>query len=165
MNKVRINAVALAVAGCMMFAGCDSPTITSASPPAAPANISGDYVGTMKDGQGGAGTATATLAQHGATAGGAITDKEAAATIVAQISLTIDSANSLSGTMVVNYAGGTSCTFSAKGAYDPSAGVMTGSYKAVTNCAGDVGSFTLKQQCTDTISDAKRHPMGLPAPC
>ncbi len=120
----------------------------------------------MQDAQGGNGTATATLAQHGAMAGGAIVDKEAGATITAQISLSIDAANAVSGAMVVDYASGTTCTFSTTGSYDPTTAVLGGSYTAVTNCSGDTGTYTLTQQCSDTItSGLRRDRLGGTAPC
>ena len=129
-------------------------------------NISGDYAGTMQDAQGGSGTATATFAQHsGGVAGGAITDTEAAAKITAQISLAFTSAATMSGSMVVDYASGTTCTFSTTASYNTSTNVLSGSYAAITNCSGDSGTYTLTQQCIDTITSSERRIMILPAPC
>jgi lipopolysaccharide export system protein LptA len=119
----------------------------------------------MQDAQGGAGTATATFAQHGSSAGGAITDTESTATITAQVSLTIARSNAVSGAMVIDYADGTTCTFSTAGSYNASTNVLSGSYSAVTNCAGDTGTYSLTQQCTDTITSADRRTMGLPPHC
>ncbi len=116
----------------------------------------------MQDAQGGAGTATATLAQHGSAAGGAITDVETDATITAQISLSITPANAVSGAMVVDYAGGTTCTYSTTGSYDPSTGALNGSFTAVSNCAGDSGTYTLTQSCHDTVTASEIRPLGTP---
>jgi hypothetical protein len=146
------------------LAGCSGSVAPVASTPQ-PSNISGDYSGTTQDAQGGSGTATATLAQTGATAGGAITVKEAAATLTAQISLTMTSSDALSGSMVIDYANGTTCTFSTTGTYSTSTNILSGSYTALTNCAGDSGTYSLTQQCTDTItSDRHRDITGI-APC
>lgn len=155
MSKVCTHA-AIAAAAITALSACNS----SSSPAPAPsvANISGDYAGTMTDAQGGAGTATATLAQHGASAGGAITDVQASGTITAQISLAITPSNALSGAMVVDYPNGTTCTFSTAGTYSNGASAtpqISGSYTAVTNCNGDTGTYTLTQQCVDTVADRR----------
>jgi hypothetical protein len=140
------------------LAACSSGSVAPTASPS-PANISGDYSGTMQDAQGGSGTASATLAQTGFTAGGTITAKEAAATVTAQISLTLTTASAVSGSMVIDYANGTTCTFSTTGAYNQSTNVLSGSYTAVTNCSGDTGTYSLTQQCTDTITSGERRRM------
>ena len=152
-----------ALAGCFASAACNSGT--ASVPLAAISNISGDYSGTMHDAQGGSGTATATFAQHGSSAGGAITDTEAGATITAQVSLTIARSNVVSGAMVIDYADGTTCTFRTSGTYDAGTNVLSGSYSAVTNCAGDTGTYSLTQQCIDTVTSGDRRTMGIPAHC
>ncbi len=121
----------------------------------------------MTDSVGGAGTATGTLAQHGSTAGGALTDVETGATVTAQLSLTINSANALSGAMVIDYPGGATCTFKTTGTYSnngSSSATITGSYTAVTNCTGQTGTFALNQQCVDTVTSARRR-MSYPPQC
>src|SRR5450432_465301 len=126
--RIHMKAAALAAASCLSVAGCTSsittPTTQAANAAASAgastmpqnrANISGDYIGSVQDGQGGTGAAKATLAQHGPNAGGAIKDKETSQTIVADLSLTIASSNSTSGAMVVDYppaSTGAVCTFS-----------------------------------------------------
>lgn len=155
--------VSLAVV--VALAACNSGTTNSVAPAAPAANISGDYSGTMQDAQHGSGTATATLAQHNATAGGTITAVEPGGTVTAQVSLTIASTNATSGTMVIDYAGGTTCTFSTTGAYDPNSGALSGSYTAVTNCSGDSGTYSLTQQCTDTVTTQMRALNGVISPC
>ena len=145
----------LVLTSVVVLAGCSSGSVTPAAT-LSPSNISGDYSGTMQDAQGGSGPATATLAQTGSTAGGTITVKEAAQTVAAQISLAIASSNSLSGSMVIDFANGTTCTFSTTGTYNSATAVLSGSYSAVTNCAGDTGTYSLTQQCTDTITSVRR---------
>jgi hypothetical protein len=123
----------------------------------------------MNDKQSGSGSVTATLAQHGSSAGGAIADTLAAGgTITAQISVAISSSNALNGAMVVDYPDGTTCTFSTTGTYTnngTTTAQITGSYTAVTNCTGDTGTYTLNQQCVDTITSSDRRTMGFPATC
>jgi len=144
---------------------CNSGTTNSVAPIVPTANISGDYSGTMQDAQHGSGSATATLAQHNATAGGTITDVQIGGTVTAQISLAIAATNAISGTMVIDYAGGTTCTFSTVGTYDPNTGALSGSYTAVTNCSGDSGTYSLTQQCTDTVTTQMRKLNGVISPC
>jgi hypothetical protein len=152
----------MVLAGCIALAGCNASTT-----PTAPAisNISGDYTGTMNDAHDGNGAATATLAQHGNAAGGAISATQGITTITAQLSLTIDSTNAFSGAMVVDYTGGTTCSFSTTGTYNTSTNALAGSYTAVTGCAGDTGTYALTQQCTDTVTSTERRPMSPPAQC
>lgn len=166
MKCIGIEARALFCAVSLMLSGCNGGG-TTPSPSASPANISGDYVGSMQDAQSGSGAATATLAQHGSAAGGAITAQLAGANVTAQISLAITPANALSGAMVVDYADGTTCTFSTSGNYtnNGSAAIISGSYTAVTNCAGDTGTYVLNQQCVDTIASADRRIMSFPPKC
>ena len=158
MRGVLLSTGLLTLISFVALAGCSSGSV---APPASPqpSNISGDYSGTVQDAQGGSGTATATLAQTGFTAGGAIAVKETAQTISAQISLTLTTSNAVSGSMVIDYANGTTCTFSTSGTYNTSTNVLSGSYAAVTNCAGDSGTYSLTQQCTDTITSIERRRM------
>jgi hypothetical protein len=164
-NRVLTNAALIAAASCLWIAGCNgsaAPPVTrsaslggeSAPLPQRLSNISGDYVGTVQDTQGGSGNAKATLAQHDANAGGAVKVKEANQAITVDVSLTITSSNSTSGAMVIDFPpakSGPVCTFSTTGTYDPTSNVLTGSYAAVTGCTGDTGTYTLTQQCHDTV--------------
>ncbi len=158
MRNVSIHVAPLLIA-VIALSGCSGSTAPATSTPQ-PSNISGDYSGTMQDAQSGSGTATTTLAQHGATAGGAISAQLTKATLTAQLSLTISSSNALSGAMVIDYpSNGPTCTFSTTGTYNASTNVLSGSYTAVTNCAGDTGTYSLTQQCTDTITSGVRRRM------
>lgn len=164
MRRIASRAGLLTLVAVVALSGCNGSTAPVA---ATPTNISGDYSGTMQDAQGGSGTATGTLAQTGFTAGGTITDTEAAATLSAQISLTITTANAVKGSIVIDYPNnGPTCTFSTSGTYNTSTNVLSGSYTAVTNCSGDSGTYSLTQQCTDTVtSGARRRMIGGIAPC
>lgn len=157
------RAAALAAAAIIALAACNSST--SPSTPAQPTNISGDYAGTVQDAQAGSGAATGTLAQHGTGAGGAITFTPSSGALTAQMSLSINASNAVSGAMVIDYPDGTTCTFSTTGSYSTSSNVLSGSYTAKTNCAGDTGTYSLTQQCTDTITSAERRRMAPPAAC
>jgi hypothetical protein len=170
MNKHRAYSVFI-IAAIIALTSCNSSTSPSPNPSASPqvANISGDYAGTMDDKQSGSGAVTATLAQHGSSAGGAITDAlTGGGTITAQMSLSISSSNALNGAIVVDYSDGTTCTFSTTGTYTnngTTTAQITGSYTAVTNCSGDTGTYTLNQQCVDTVTSVDRRTMGFPATC
>lgn len=169
MNVRRAYSVLIAAA-LISLPACNSSTNANPSPTSTPqvANISGDYTGTMNDAQSGNGTVTATLAQHGANAGGTITDTLTGGTLTAQVSLAITTTNALSGAMVVDYPNGTTCTFSTTGTYTnngTTTAQIAGSYSAVTNCAGDTGTYTLTQQCVDTVTSSDRRIMGFPAAC
>lgn len=155
------KAAAAATVALLTFAGCNSTS--SSVVPAQPTNLSGDYTGTVQDSVGGTGDATATLAQHGTSAGGAISDVEGGGTITFQADLSISASNSVSGAMVVDYGGGgPTCTYSTTGTYDPGTNVLSGSYSAVTNCSGESGTYALTQACHDTITGSDRRTLGNP---
>ena len=163
--RFQMNAAIAAAASCLVLAGCNgsaAPSLTraaAASGESAPmpqrlSNISGDYIGTVQDTQGGTGHAKATLAQHDANAGGAVKVKESTQSITVDVSLTINSSNSTSGALVIDFPpanSGPVCTFSTTGSYDPTGNVLSGSYTAVSGCTGDTGTYTLTQQCHDTV--------------
>lgn len=154
--RFRSTAFGLVVAGVLVLQGCNGSS--SNTPPPSYANISGDYSGSWTQANAVA-IVTGTLAQHGASAGGSMTD---GATFRAQMSLVLSPNNSLSGAIVVDQPSGTTCTFSTTGSYDPSTNVISGSYTAVTNCAGETGTYALTQQCYDTVTSVdRRKPMGL----
>jgi hypothetical protein len=89
------------------------------------------------------------------------------ATITAQFALTVSSTSTVSGAIVIDYPSGTTCTYSTTGTYsnNGTAAVLSGSYTAVTNCTGDSGSYTLNQQCTDTVTSAERRRLTIPPKC
>jgi hypothetical protein len=167
-HRVRMSAAAIVAASCLVFTGCNASVAPSASGaadvhgaagdlapiPQSVSNISGDYMGTVKDGQGGNGTAKGTLAQHNSDAGGAIRVKGANQSVSVEVSLAVSSTNSTSGAMVVDYppaGSGPVSTFSTTGTYDRSSNVLRGSYTAVHGCGGDTGTYKLTQLCHDTV--------------
>ncbi len=159
MDRLHRIASSAALVSALLLAACTSSSVQSVLQFA---NISGDYSGTMNDSVGGAGTATGTLAQHGNSAGGAITDVESGGTITAQMSLAITTSNSVSGAMVVDYPGGATCTFKTSGTYNAGTNVLSGTYTAVTNCSGQTGTYSLTQLCHDTVTSSVVHPDGNP---
>jgi hypothetical protein len=169
---MRVHSKLLATLGAcaVVLAACGGGTTsTPATPTPSPSisNISGDYTGTMQDAQSGSGSATATLAQNGNNAGGAMTSTLTGATLTPQISLTIDSSNNLKGAMVIDYPNGNTCTFTTSGTYannGTSSAIINATYTAVTGCTGDTGSYVLNQQCTDTVT-AERKAMAFPVKC
>ncbi len=165
---------AIALSGCSKNNNTTPPTVQVA-------NISGDYCvpsagcpATWQDAQYGAATAvSARLAQHGSSAGGAMTGTFGSTGLTAQLVLSVTTANAVSGTIVVDFPNqgvfaNQTCTFSTTGTYTNNNGnaSLTGSYTAVTGCSGDSGTYALTQSCTDTVTVAgPRRPMTLPPKC
>jgi hypothetical protein len=168
LDTARFSVAAFAFMSCVVLAACNSsPSSTSPTPAPSPANLSGDYSGTMQDAVAGHGTASGTLSQQGTTAGGGITLQGSTATVTAEMTLTVNSSNALSGAIVIDYPSGTTCTFNTTGTYSNNgvtAGI-SGSYTAVTNCSGDTGTYTLTQQCQDTIVTGERRRTIVPPHC
>ncbi len=156
---IRSKTLPACLAAMLALAAC---THNSTNPPATISNISGDYTGTVQDSVTGAATATATLAQHGASAGGPLSMTAGSTTLTGALALVITTSNSLSGTLVEDLPSGTTCTFSTSGSYDTSNSQITGSYTAITGCTGQTGTYTLAQQCTDTPTSTARRTFGVP---
>lgn len=163
MNSTRTGLFAFIMGAALVLSGCNGGG-TSSTPPAQPTNLSGDYAGSVQDSATGTSAATATFAQHGSNAGGTLTTTVSGSPLNAQVTFAIASSNAITGSMVIDEANGTTCTFGFSGTYNASANVLSGSYTAVTNCSGQHGTYTLTQQCTDTITSAERRAMGL-TPC
>lgn len=158
--RFRLICLGFAAAIALALAGCNGSSSNTPAPVFA--NISGDYTGTWADSTAGTANVTGTLAQHSASAGGSMTNAATGGTFAAQMSLVLSPNNSLSGAIVVNEPNGTTCTFSTTGSYDTSSNAISGTYTAVTNCAGDSGTYSLLQQCYDTVTSVdRRKPMGL----
>jgi hypothetical protein len=160
-----VRAASLTAAALLALTACNSSTSPSTTSTPQPANISGDYSGTVQDAQAGSGSATGTLAQHGTSAGGAITFTPNSGSLTAQMSLSINASNAISGAIVIDYPNGTTCTFGTTGSYDTNTNVLSGSYSAKTNCSGDTGTYNLTQQCTDTVTSSLRRRLSPPAAC
>lgn len=153
----------LAVIAAFVLAACNSsnngPFVSpspSPSPAPSPANLSGDYSGTIQDSANGSGSVAGTLAQQGTNAGGPLTITSASGAVTAAVSFAIASSNALSGAIVIDYPSGSTCTFSTAGSYDSTTNVITGTYSAVTNCSGQSGTYSLTQQCSDTVTAHRR---------
>lgn len=143
----------------LAFAACGGSSTSTT--PQAPTNISGDYTGTVQDSVSGALGATATLAQHGSSAGGMLSTTAGATTLNSSLTLSISGSNAVGGSMVQDLPGGTTCTFSTTGTYNSSTQQLTGTYTAVSGCSGQNGTFALTQQCVDTVTATARRTMGL----
>lgn len=151
--------IALALAACNGSSNSVNPL-----PAATLSDVSGDYVGTLKDNTAGTQTATATLSEHGAAVGGALLLGAAGATSIA-LALTLDTSNALTGAGTMDTAGN-ACTFTFGGTYDPNANQLTGTYTPVGTCAGMTGgTYTLAQQCMDPVASTRRRTMGLLPHC
>ena len=164
MYSTRTGLLALVLGSALVLGGCNGGGTTASTPPAQPSNLSGDYIGSVQDSVTGTASATATFAQHGSNAGGTLTTTSAGGALAAQVAFAIASSNAISGSMVIDEPNGTTCTFGLTGTYNAAGFVLSGSYTAVTNCSGQHGTYTLAQQCTDTITSADRRAMGL-TPC
>ena len=156
--KTTVRAALLVIA--FALAACNSTS--SNSTPNTISNISGDYTGTVQDSISGTLPATATLSQHGSAAGGVLTTTSGAVALNSAITLVVTTSNAVSGTIVQDLPGGTTCTFSTTGNYNTGSQQITGSYSAVTGCSGESGTYTLNQQCTDTVTSVERRAMGVP---
>ncbi|HZT12977.1 MAG TPA: hypothetical protein VFA29_09240 [Candidatus Baltobacteraceae bacterium] len=154
---------ALALGAALALQACNGGS--SSTPAPSLANLSGDYKGTLQDSALGSGSSSATLSQNGAAVGGTIVTTAGAKTVNAAISLTVSPNGSVLGSIVIDAPpepSGT-CTFSTSGTYDPTTSVLSGTYTAVTNCSGVTGSYTLTQQCSDTVTNPmQRRTMGVP---
>lgn len=145
----------------LVLPSCNGTTNTPT--PTAPTNISGDYAGTVVDSASGSSAATALLAQHGSAAGGTITTAPGGVTLVSSLALGIDSSNAVSGTMVQDLPGDVTCSFAVTGTYNATSAVLSGSYRAVTGCSGQTGTYAMTQSCTDTVTSGdRRSALGVP---
>lgn len=148
----------------LALSGCNGSSNAAVAPAAALSNVTGDYVGTLKDGTAGTEAATLTLSEHGASVGGALLLGAAGATSMA-LALTLDTSNALDGSGTVDTAT-VACTFTVTGSYDPNANTYDGSYAPVGTCATmSGGTFTLTQQCMNAPSATRRRPDALLAHC
>ena len=158
---MSIRAIAVFASLLLALPSCNG-TANSPVPPA-PTNISGDYAGTVVDSASGTLPATSVLAQHGSSAGGTITTAPGGTTIVSSLALTIDASNAVRGTMVQDLPGNVTCAFSVTGTYTTASAVLAGSYRAITGCTGQNGTYTMTQSCTDTVTIADKRPaLGVP---
>jgi hypothetical protein len=142
------------IASLFTLSSCGGGAVVS--PPAAGLDLAGQYAGTGTDSILGSARATTTLSESGSTLSGTIVFVSSAtgATLSQAVTWTIGPSYAISGT--TKFTGG-SCTFSSTGAYDTSTNALAGTYTATSGCAGETGTFTLVQQCTNPITaDRKR---------
>lgn len=162
MSKHALLAAALCAA--LLATACSSnTTVTTVSP----ANISGDYTGTLTDGVNGtftsATTPVAVLAQHDAAVGGTMTLPTSSGDLSASVSMTLANDDAFSGTLVVDFPNnGPTCAYSTSGTFTPSTNAISGSYAAISGCAGDSGTYALTQQCYDAVTNVLRRRMSVP---
>jgi hypothetical protein len=108
-------------------------------------NLSGQYVGKFTDIAYGVGKAKASYAQYKDGVGGVLTIKYASSMVSASVAL-VAAGSTVDGTTVAG-SGSLYCTFSTTSTYDSKTHTMSGSYAAVHGCAGDSGTFYLRQKC------------------
>lgn len=172
MRDLRFQTAVILIATALVFTGCNKSSTPSPAPTATPAasNISGDYTGTVTDSiAANSGTVnTAILAQKGNSAGGFLVNTTSGGNVDIAMSLVANSSNSASGSMVIDHTGGATCTYSVTGTYTNNGTppvTLNGTYSAVTNCAGETGSFALTQQCSDTATAVERRTLNIPVAC
>jgi len=141
-------APAMTLACVCALAGCSNSTTSPVVPAPSLADVAGDYSGTVQDNMQGNASATVTFAQHGASVGGTMTLAFSGASVNSSIAWTIDAANALAGSAVENLAAQT-CTFSMSGSYSTVTNQISGTYSALSGCAGQAGNFQLTQLCSD----------------
>ena len=108
------------------------------------AELSGQYTGTEKL-HGVSYPVTESLVQYGSALGGDKSTKFASQTVTGQITFSVHG-TALKGTGV--FLSGTSyCTYAEKATYDSKTHKLSGSFKAISGCTGETGSYTVKQNC------------------
>lgn len=160
---MNIRYIAFSAAGALALVSCGGGATTNPLPLSI-ANISGDYAGTMQDSVNGAQVASASLAQHSASAGGTLTTIVGGKSQNVAITLAITSSNALSGSMAEDLPSGVTCAFSTSGTYNPTTNQITGTYASVSGCGGENGTYSLTQQCMNTVTaSGLRRTKGVPA--
>jgi hypothetical protein len=150
----RLRFVPIALALLLGFSACSAP-VSSGSLPTSQAlaaspdslvfiPIAGQYNGTVADSARGKGKVVLQLAQSVSSAGGSMNQTYGTTMVSGVISASL-SGTSLNGNEV--FLGSTPCTFSVSAKYNPKNAVLSGSYKAVSRCKGQSGTFKLKEQC------------------
>jgi len=126
-------------------------------------NISGEYAGTIDDSESGKGHIVAALAQHRNAVGGTLVATEGTTSISNAAVWTVSGGTTLAGSGAATV-GTVACVYSMNAAYDTTHYRFKGSYKAVSGCSGQHGTYDMKQKCTyDRGSDVRRE--SGPKPC
>lgn len=108
-------------------------------------NLSGEYLGTVKDNIYGKGTASAFYAQYGNSLGGGLRLAFKTTTIILSVALTVRGTTARGSS--AGGEGSDYCTSSTNSKRDAKTGTVKGSYATVYGCTGEKGTFSLKQQC------------------
>ncbi len=160
---MTIRTLAFLAAGALALASCGGGATTTPLPLSV-ANISGDYTGTTQDSVNGAQSASASLAQHSASAGGTLTTIVGGKPQNVAMTLAITPANAFSGTMAEDLPSGVTCAFTTSGTYNPTTNQITGTYASISGCGSENGTYSLTQQCTNTVTASGfRRTKGVPA--
>lgn len=176
MNLLRSRSVAVLVAGAFTLAACSADRQSSFAPSSSTAaaaaaagenagvlNVAGEYAGSVNDGSV-SGHARGSISQFGASAGGPIAFTLASKKRANAAAVTLDSDGSMRGTMVATVAQ-VACTFKLSASYDDSKHVLSGSFRAVHECSGDSGTFSLKERCYYVLRADIRRDIGGLKPC
>lgn len=131
-----------------LTAGCNNATSTTtpAMPAPKPANVAGQYRGTVTDTAFGSGKALGDFSQTGTTVGGRLKLTYGSETILNSVAMKLAHANSLSGSAVATI-GKVACTFAISATYDSTTFDLTGNYSASNGCSGESGTFAMKERC------------------
>jgi hypothetical protein len=142
--------LALTVAASFALSACSGGGVfTQANPSDV---LSGQYAGSATDNIYGTLTATTTLAEAGRTLYGTVSLVSATGASSTQaVTFAIGSAYDLSGTITAG-----TCTFSSTGSFDTSSNVLSVSYASKSGCAGESGTLTLTQLCTNPVMTAPK---------
>lgn len=136
-------------------------TATRVSSDAQALKLSGQFDGSVKDSVHGSGKGKLMLSQSKSALGGALTI--AGNPTEAYVSWTAVG-DTVDGTSVFVASSG-DCVFSHAGKYDSKTLTLTGSYKSTYGCAGETGTYTLKQKCYFKGDAADVRPAIGPHPC
>jgi hypothetical protein len=111
-------------------------------------NFSGQYAGKFEDrpNPGQKGTITASFAQYQTSVGGSTIQTEGSQSTTSSVSFTVTNGTTFTGTGAATF--GTSiCVYDIGGTYNVTTHTLKGSYRAVSGCSADHGTFQMKQQC------------------
>lgn len=162
-----LTACAFALSGCSADRQSSFAPSSSAVAALAPAgsgtlNVAGQYAGSVNDGSL-SGRARASISQYGGSVGGPIAYAFPSQKRANSAAGTLQG-SSLRGTMVATV-GSVACTFKFSATYDNSTHTLSGSYRAVHDCSGDSGTFTLNEKCYYVLRAEIRRDVGGLKPC
>lgn len=168
---VALAACALALAGCNADRQSSFSPTSSSDAVAAPAlvgagqlNVAGQYAGRVDGGALGNGHARGSISQFGDSVGGPLAYTFASGKRANAAAATLQSDGSMHGTMVATV-GTVACTFKFSANYDKSTHKLSGSYRAVHECSGDSGTFSLDEKCYYVLRSDIRRDIGGLMPC